>query len=105
MYLQFRHSHFSANIVEKPKAVQWKTTKKVRDIGHVKYEKRENKRLRGSQIVAWSCLKSSYKDDRAELFSVVAHVITKAIATTCRLDIKRLFFTRRVMQHGNRLIK
>ena len=99
------HSHFSASIVEKLKKVQWKTTRTVRDIGHVKYEKRENKRLRGSQIVACSCLKSSYKDDRAELFSAVADDMTKAIATTCKLDIKRPFFTRRVMQHGNRLLK
>jgi len=57
VYLQFIHSHYSANIVEKLKKVQWKTTKIVRDIGHAKYEKRENKKLRGSQTVACSCLK------------------------------------------------
>lgn len=81
---------------------QRNATKIVRDIGHVKYE---NKRLRGSQIVACSCLKSSYKDVRTELFLVVADGMTKAIATTCKLDIKRPFFTRRVMQHGNRFLK
>lgn len=39
--LQFMHSHFSANIVEKLKKVQWKTSKKERDTGHEKYEMRE----------------------------------------------------------------
>lgn len=66
------HSHFSANIVEKLKKVQWKTSKKERDTGHVKYEIREKKRLSGSQIVASSCLKGGCKGDRAELFSVFA---------------------------------
>lgn len=61
-------SHFSVNVVERLKKVQWKTTKIVEDIGHVKYEKRKNKRLRGSQRVGCSYFKSSYEDDRAELF-------------------------------------
>lgn len=59
--------------------------------------------MRGGQIVACSCLKSSY-EDRSELFSAVADDMTKAIATTCIL-VKRPFFIRRVMQHGNRLLE
>lgn len=36
---------------------------------------------------------------------MVADDVTKAIVTTCKLDVKRSFFTRRVMHHGNRLLK
>lgn len=77
------HSHISANIVEKLEKVQWKTSKKERDTGHVKYEMREKKRLSGSQIVASSCLKGGCKGDRAELFSVFADDNSKDKATSC----------------------
>lgn len=93
-------SHFSANIFERLKKVQWKTTKILKDTGHVKYEKRENKRLRGSQRVACSYFKSSYKDDKAELFWAVADDIKKTIATTWKLTTMRPFF-RRVIQSWN----
>lgn len=102
---QSMHSHFSANIIETLKKVQWKTSKKERDTGHMNYEMREKKRLSGSQTVACSCLKSGCKDDRAELFLEGTDDNSKDKATSCKMATKKPFFTSRVMQHGNRLLQ
>jgi len=77
----------------------------IRGLEHLSYE--ERLRLWGDFVVAFLYLKGVYKQEREWLLmSVIGQGgMVKLRQGRFRLDIRRRFFTQRVVMHWNRLLK
>jgi len=97
--------------------IQWRATKLVKGPEDVSYEEwlkilglcsLVKRRLRGYLIVVYSCLGMGIGEGGAELFSLISSDRTHGNASNLcqgrfRLDIRKYFFTKRVVKHWNRL--
>ncbi|CAM4604580.1 unnamed protein product [Lepidochelys olivacea] len=105
--VQFWAPHYKKD-VEKLERIRRRATKMIRGLEHMRMFSLRKRRMRGDLIAAFNYLKGGSKEDGSRLFSVVADDRTRSNGLKLqwgrfRLDIRKNFFTRRVVKHWNAL--